>query len=109
MTGYLTYTKIENSYLRSTEISSKAKLVGAVLKTFDPCYPSYSKISLYTGIKSPTTINSAIRELERLNIILITKGRSGKANEYVFRDFEDWSISINEKDFIRNVSDLSKY
>ena len=49
------------------------------------CFPSQSRLQSMTGIKSRTTINKALRELEQLGVLTIEKAGGGRSESGTYR------------------------
>jgi len=70
------------------------------LKSLDPCFPSYLKISEKTGM-TKMTIRKSIKWMVDNNVLAYKKGDNNKSNKYTFIDQQ-----INEKNDIIEVQNL---
>ena len=79
------FTQIPNFILRSPEIGIGAKVVYAMFLSYawnnDHCFPRQDKLSKDIGM-SIGRVNQFIKELESLDLIVVTKRGQGKTNLY---------------------------
>ena len=54
------------------------------------CYPSVAKIMQETGIRSPKTVFSSLKQLEYHRIIEISRSKGRSSNRYVLLDSSIW-------------------
>lgn len=87
------FTKVSNLIARSPDLSLSAFRVFVFLRSFNPSFPSWERISSGTGIVSGSTISKAIAELERLCIVVKGIHSNGRSNSYVFQPEYLWKIS----------------
>jgi DNA-binding MarR family transcriptional regulator len=79
------FTQVPNAVLKSSEISSGAKLVYALLLSYawhnDYCFPGQERLACDIGI-SRQSVNTHVKELERKRFIRIKRLGQGRANLY---------------------------
>jgi hypothetical protein len=63
------FTQIPNRLIRSTKIDVYAKAVYGCLASCNPSFPSYEKISEWTGIKKRDVISRSLRKLEEHHMV----------------------------------------
>jgi hypothetical protein len=80
------FVKIPKWIARNSEISPLAKALYMALRSYNPIFPSYDKLSQDTGIKSPTSISKYLKELVYLNLITIHKSGYNRSNTYFLND-----------------------
>jgi len=62
------FTKIPNAFIESKNFNPMEKLVLLVLARYNPCFPSFTKISEMTGL-SRSSVSRAIKSLKRRDAI----------------------------------------
>lgn len=79
------FTQVPNAILKSTEITSGAKLVYALLLSYawhnDYCFPGQDTLATDIGI-SRQSVNTHVKELERKGFIKIKRLGQGRVNLY---------------------------
>lgn len=101
------FTKIPNQLIRNNRISSSALRLVAAIMSYNPSYPSYSKLSKNTGL-CRETISSSLKELVAWGIVDYIQGNSFKnSNKYIIRPISEWHIFSSEFELVVN-SDQSK-
>ena len=94
------FTQISNDIIKNKDLTPYEKSVLGVLKSFNPCYPSYNDIAKYSGM-SISKAKKTVQQLKDQNIITYIPGKTrvGKwHNEYTINPSGDWILaSLNTK------------
>ncbi len=78
------FTKISNIVIRDPNLSTYAKAIFMLLKSYSPSFPSYSHILKQTGIGSRSTLSKGLSDLEWRRLIRRTKSPTHKSTVYEF-------------------------
>ena len=84
------FTQIANELIRSTNLNSDEKIIFIILSSFNPSFPSISKLCDLTGWGNKKTIK-VLHSLESKNLIHIER-KTGKSNLYII-----------DKDYVTSV------
>lgn len=74
------YTRIPNELIRSPDLDPYDFRVYLILLSLNPCFPSYEKLILWSGIRSRERVAKSLNKLESKG--LITRQRQGRHNVY---------------------------
>lgn len=82
------FTQIQNTLIRSPSVSLRAKMLYIYLSSFNPCYPSRSRI--YKDLKiGRRSLTDALDELQSLGLLTYVKGNSKKrSNKYTLNSYQ---------------------
>lgn len=89
------FTQVPNELIRSRKkVSKNAILVYLEIASFNPSFPSYRRIQAETGL-TRKSISKAIKELEALNIIVVSHRGAfrGNTNQYQVNPQEVWRLA----------------
>lgn len=79
------FTQVPNAILKSSEISSGAKLVYALLLSYawhnDFCFPGQDRLAEDIGV-SRQSVNTHVKELEKKGFIAVKRQGQGRPNIY---------------------------
>lgn len=78
------FTKVPNKLLRDPNLSPNAKIIYAVIRSYSPSFPSYTRILKETGIKSRTTLSKELFELKIRRFIRVVDSPKHRSNLYEF-------------------------
>jgi len=88
--GYIT---LEHELNRETEISSHQIRLYSIMKSLNPCFPSYTYLSNVSGLSRPIVIASVKWLIEHGLIDKISKGNSfGNSNQYKILPKKYWKV-----------------
>lgn len=98
------FVKIPKWVARNSQISPIAKALYMAIKSYNPSFPSYSRLCKDTGINSHTTIRKYLIELVHLNLITIQKSGFNRSNTYLivnspFNGVTSQKMKVTSSDF----------
>ena len=86
-----------NLIIRSDLLTPQEKCVWCALASYNPSFPTYIELTKRLHI-SDDTLSKAIKRLIELNLIQVTKGRLGRANQYEVLPEPAWISTFTERE-----------